>query len=296
MRRSRCHRRRRARRPLRRWLPELQPGVIGEAETRGRLPAFVVRLPSGPYRSLNPVTKLVIALVEVALAFVLGSWSGPLLVLGVVVVCATWAGVTRGIGVIAAVTIPVVISILLINTFLFPGATDAIVRFGPFAPTWTGLAFGVQVTIRLLAASLALALAYLTTQTDDLLTELEGRGFGRRATFLIGAAIETVPRTITRAGEIVDAQRARGLDTEGPWWHRGRGILPLAAPVVFGALTEVEERTMALEARAFSTPARRTVLRRLPDSALQGWLRRGLLVGLGVILVGRVLGPLGWIP
>jgi len=266
------------------------------ADDRHGIPAFVVRVPAGPYRSLNPVTKLVIALSEVILAFAIGSWSGPILVLAVVLGCAAIAGILRPLWVIAAVTLPVVVSILLVNTFLYPGAKDPIITVGPFAPTWTGLAFGVQVTIRLLAASLALAVAYLTTRTDDLLTELERRGLGRRSTFLIGAATETVPRTITRAGEIVDSQRARGLDTEGSWWKRARGVLPLAGPVVFGALTEVEERTMALESRAFSAPGRRTMIRHLPDSGVQRWFRRALIAVLGLIVIGRVLGALRWVP
>lgn len=261
-----------------------------------RPPDFVGQTPSGRYLSLNPVTKLTVAIAEVVAAFVFGTWAGPLIVLGLVLVTAAIAGVGRRLGVVAAVTTPIVISIMLINGFLYPGATDVFARIGPFAPSVSGLLFGLQITLRLLAASLALAVAYLTTRTDDLLADLERRGFGRRASFVIGSAIETVPRTIARATEIVDAQRARGLDTEGRWWRRARGIVPLAAPVVFSALIEVEERTMALEARAFSTPGPRTVLRMLPDSGPQRLLRFGFLVALVALLIGRVTGRLGGVP
>jgi energy-coupling factor transport system permease protein len=44
-------------------------------------------------------------------------------------------------------------------------------------------------------------------------------------------------------------------------------------------LGEVEERTMALEARAFTAPGRRTLLRRLPDSRRQRLARWLLLLG-----------------
>ena len=179
---------------------------------------------------------------------------------------------------------PIYISILLVNTFVYPGAHDPIAHLGPLAPTWTGLTFGLQVAVRLLAISLAVTLVYLSTTSHDLLADLERRGLGRRATFIVGAALETVPRTIERAGEIVDAQRARALDTEGRFWTRARGVVPLAAPVVFGALTDVEERTMALEARGFSAPGRRTVLKVLPDSSAQRLVRWGFVV-LAVVLV-----------
>ena len=261
-----------------------------------RPPSFVVRAPTGTYRSLNPATKLATAAAEVVAAFFLGLWTGPVVVLVLVVLTAFVAGVARRLGVVAAVTIPIVASIMLINSLLYPGATDVIARIGPLAPSISGFLCGLQITIRLLAASLALGVAYLTTRTGDLLADLERRGFGRRASFIIGSAIETVPRTVTRAAEIVDAQRARGLDTEGRWWRRVRGIVPLAAPVVFGALTEVEERTMALEARAFSTPGPRTVIRTLPDSGRQRAVRWALLLGL-VLLVGlRLTGHLAVVP
>ena len=128
------------------------------------------------------------------------------------------------LGVIVAITVPIVASIMLINGFLYPGATDVIVRLGPLAPSVSGFLFGLQITLRLLAASLALAVAYLATRTDDLLADLERRGLGRRATYVVGSAVETVPRTVERAAEIVDAQRSRGLDTEGRWWQRIRGV------------------------------------------------------------------------
>lgn len=262
----------------------------------GRPPSFVSQAPTGAYRSLNPATKLVIAFAEVVAAFFVGLWTGPVLVLLFVGFTALIAGVGQRLAVLAAVTIPVIASIMLINSLLYPNATDVIARVGPLAPSVSGFLFGLQVTLRLLAASLALGVAYLTTRTDDLLADLERRGFGRRGSFIIGSAIDTVPRTVARAAEIVDAQRARGLDTEGHWWRRVRGIVPLAAPMVFGALTEVEERTMALEARAFSTPGPRTVVRILPDSTSQRVVRWTLLVA-GVLVVGlRLTGHGGFVP
>jgi len=182
-------------------------------------------------------------------------------------------------------TLPLVASIVLVNTFIYPGATDVFAEVGPFHATWTGLAVAMQAMLRVIAFALSVAVFALTTETDDLLADLEHRGLGRRGVFVIGAAITTVPRMIERASEIVDAQRARGLDTEGSVARRLRGVVPLAGPMITGALSEVEERTMALEARAFSAAGRRTVLRVLPDSARQRALRWGVA---GVVVLAVV--------
>jgi len=257
------------------------------------LPEYVTRRAGGFYRSANPSTKLAIAALEVVAAFVVPGWPGPLLVLGAVLATAAAARRLRGLGVIALAASPIVGSILLVNLFLLPGASDPIARFGPLAPTWSGLWFGLQTAARLFAFSAAIALVYLTTAVDDLLADLARRGLGRRAIFVVGAAVQMVPRTIERAGEIVDAQRARGMDTEGRFWQRARGIVPLAAPVVFGALTEVEERTMALDARAFSAPGRQTLLRVPADRAPDRVLRWAAVLAVVAIVGLRVAGRLG---
>jgi energy-coupling factor transport system permease protein len=224
---------------------------------------------------------------------VLRGWTGPIVVLAVVAATAAAAHVGRRMVPFVLATIPLVASILLVNTFLFPGATDTIARIGPLAPTWTGLTAALQATLRVVAFALSVAVFSLTTPTDDLLTDLERRGLGRRGVFVIGAAISTVPRMIERAAEIVDAQRARGLDTEGSPVRRVRGVLPLAGPMISSALSEVEERSMALEARAFSAPGRRTLLRALPDSQAQRLLRWGLALLTAAVIVGSATGRFG---
>jgi len=53
-------------------------------------------------------------------------------------------------------------------------------------------------------------------------------------------------------------------------------------PLVIGSLAEVEDRTLALEVRAFGAPGRRTLLHRPPDS---GWQRaaRWAMAGLAAL-------------
>lgn len=263
--------------------------LASPAATRG-LPDYVTRRRSGFYRSLNPTTKLVVAGLEVVAAFAIPGWFGPGLVLAVVAAVALATRTVRGVVTIGLAALPLVVSIILVNLFLLPGASDAILRLGPLAPTWSGLEFGLMTTARLLAFSSAITLAYLTTPVDDMLADLSRRGLGRRGTFVVGAAFQMVPRTLERAGEIMDAQRARGMDTEGRIWRRLQGIVPLAAPLVLGALTEVEERAMALEARAFSAPGRLTLLRVPGDSGLDRLVRWSCFVALLALAALRLTG------
>ncbi len=203
----------------------------------------------------------------------------------VVAVIVAIAGVGQSLRLYLLASTPLLASILLVNTFFFPGATDVILRLGPFDATGAGLVAGLQGALRVVAFALSVAAFSLTTPTDDLLSDLERRGVGRRAIFVIGTAIGTVPRMLERAGEIVESQRARGMDTEGSPLRRARGVVPLAGPMVIGALGDVEERTMALEARAFTATGRRTVIRAMPDQAVERILRWSLGIG-SLLLVG----------
>lgn len=257
-----------------------------------RLPDYVLRRPTGFFRGLNPTTKLVVAFALAGIAFGVRGWSGPVAALAIVLLIALAARLGRAIRPYLLASVPIVISILLVNTFIYPGATDVIAPIGPFVATWTGLAAALQATLRVEAFALSVAVLALTTATDDLLDDLERRGVGRRATFVIGTAVRTVPRMIERGREIVDAQRARGLDTEGSIWRRARGIVPLAGPMVLSALSEVEERTMALEARGFSAPGHRVTLRPFPDSPAQRALRWAAGVVTVVLVAAAIAGRL----
>lgn len=254
------------------------------------LPDYVRRVPAGCYHSLSPTTKLVLALVEIMLAFIVRGWVGPLAMVAAALATAGIARVEHRTLRVLLLTSPLVVSIVLVNTFLFPDARDVLFRLGPLAATGTGLEAALQAVLRVAALVASVTVFTLTTPTDDLLADLEARGLGRRPVFVIGAAFRTVPRLSERAAEVTESQRARGMDTEGGMSRRLRGVVPLAGPMILGALAEVEEQTMALEARGFSASGRRTAIRSLPDSGAQRAVRWLVLAGGIAITVGSVAG------
>ena len=77
---------------------------------------------------------------------------------------------------------------------------------------------------------------------------------------------------------------------------RLRGVLPLVGPVILSSLTEVEERSLALEVRAFGKPGRRQLLWRMPDTTAQLLARVLLLAALLVAVLLRLTGSFPAIP
>jgi energy-coupling factor transport system permease protein len=57
-----------------------------------------------------------------------------------------------------------------------------------------------------------------------------------------------------------------------------------------GALNEVEERTLALEARGFTRPARRTLLWSPPDPPYERLMRWSIVLTIPVVVIIRAAG------
>ena len=219
-----------------------------------------------PYHRLNPLTKAVIATVGSVGAFAAGGYIGPIGIVVVMLLLALRADVLgRLVRVSALLTLPIAISVVLVSVFTRAGTT-VLFTIGPFDATLEGVDFAAQTLVRLFAISLSIGLFVLTTHPRAFVLDLERRGVSPRVAFVAVATIEAVPALVERASVIGESQRARGLDTEGSLRARLRGVLPLVGPVIIGALTDVEERSLALESRAFSRPGRRSLLWAMPDT------------------------------
>ena len=101
---------------------------------------------------------------------------------------------------------------------------------------------------------------------------------------------------VERGRTIRDAQRARGLDTEGSVGARLRGVLPLAAPAVLGAIHGVEAQALALETRGFGRPGRRHVLWAPADSDVERPVRWALVATVIVLAAGTASGAIPPLP
>jgi len=237
----------------------------------------------------NPLTKLLALGFILLTAFLLPPV--VLIVLALVIVAAVWsAGLIRPM--VRAMRIPalLLLSILVVNGFFYPGATDVLVSVGPFSLTREGLTFGLISGGRIVVVFLA-AIAFLfTTLADDMLETLIARGASHRISFVILSAVQMVPRMQDRAGSILEAQQARGLSIEGSFVRRLRALVPLIGPVVLGSLVDVRERTFALEARGFGARPGRTAYRTVADPAIDRWLRLAVVAGCVAVIVVSVTG------
>jgi energy-coupling factor transport system permease protein len=239
----------------------------------------------------HPLTKLLAVAFVLLSAFLLPPQ--VLVVLAVAIVAAVWsAGLLRPMARAMRIPALLLLSILVVNSLFFPGATAKLVTVGPFSISREGLTFGLISAGRILVAFLASVLFLFTTLADDLLESLIARGASHRIAFVVLSAVQMVPRMQTRAGAILEAQQARGLSLEGSFARRIRALVPLVGPVLLGSLIDVRERTFALEARGFGARPGRTAYRVVADPPIDRWLRLLLVAGCVGVVVAAVSGVL----
>lgn len=257
-----------------------------------RAPTLYLHRKSGLH-ALHPLTKLALAgFFLVAAATLPNLW----LVLGVFVIglapLAAWGQVFKPFIRTSALLIwPFALSLFLIQGFFTPGE-NILLKIGPLAFKAEGIWLAAKFTARILVWLGAATLLMIVTRPDMLMLALIERGLPRQIAYIILTSLQIVPRFQGKAQVILDAQRSRGMETEGKLAHRLRMLVPLIGPLIMSSILDLDERAIALEARAFSREGRRTSLKSLHDTSMQAafrWLMIALIVALIVVWLIRVL-------
>ncbi|HXM56387.1 MAG TPA: energy-coupling factor transporter transmembrane component T [Candidatus Dormibacteraeota bacterium] len=222
----------------------------------------------------HPLTKGALTLSAIALAFIVPSIAWVVGLLGWLVALAAAGGVLRRLLAVAAVVLlPIAALLLVVQGLVNPANSTVALAVGPFALYQEGLLIAALAALRIACLVVATFLLSFTTRPADLAEALVQRGLSPRMGYVLQSALQIVPQTLDTAGRIQDAQRARGLETEGTLPRRARAYLPLLLPLVLSSLVATQERAMALEVRGFGRRVRRISRHVFADSALQRVVR-----------------------
>lgn len=239
----------------------------------------------------HPLTKGAITLVAIALAFIAPSLPWVLADALAIIALLLVAGVAaRFVPVALGILLPIVILLLLVQGFANPANRTVFISIGPIAFYREGLAIAVATAVRVFCLIGATFLLTFTTRPSDLAEALMQCGLSPRFGYVVQSALQMIPQSLESADRIRDAQRARGLETEGPLIRRARAYLPLLLPLVLSSLVATQERAMALEVRGFGLKVRRYPRVDLHDSHGQRVLRWALIALVPLAIVARFAG------
>jgi len=152
---------------------------------------------------------------------------------------------------------------LILRQFSVHGTTVLFSFFGLFDVTEEALINGLDMASSLLGFSGAIILFFITTQMRDLMYSLEKRGVSHTVSYIILASFQTMKDLKKNMETIMESQKARGIETEGGIVIRVKAFFPILGPLILGAISGTEEKSIAMDARAFSAKCQHTFLREL---------------------------------
>ncbi|WP_349944150.1 energy-coupling factor transporter transmembrane component T [Lacrimispora sp. BS-2] len=184
-----------------------------------------------------------------------------------------------------AFSFTIIITIFLIHGLFNQENEKILFHLGPLAFYQEGLLYAARIGLNILNMLLAFATFVLTTKPADLVDDLEQAGFSPRFGYMISSVFQIIPQMMGTMNTIMDAQRSRGMETEGSLLVRARAFIPLISPVVSSSLINTRERAIALEVRGFDSKSKKTFLRERKlagrDKALMALM--ALLIVLSVV-------------
>ena len=166
-------------------------------------------------------------------------------------------------------------------------------RFGLGIGAWgQGLVTGLSAALQLVGMLLAAAVLTHATEPVRLADGLAALfGFLERVrvpvrdlALVLTLALRFLPTVLEEAQRIVWAQEARGARFVGGPLERGRRLLPLAVPLLAGCLRRADTLALAMDARGFSSSARRSQFEPLRFRRADAWA----LAGCGVVVAASL--------
>ena len=129
--------------------------------------------------------------------------------------------------------------------------------------TLNGILNGLEQTKFILTLITLFLLFFETTDIEDLMIALQQKRVSHVTSYVIMATMTMIPEMIKKSSKIIKAQQARGIETTGSIKNRAKAFFPSLGPLIISSLSEIDEKTITLEARGFASENEKTCLKEI---------------------------------
>ena len=162
-------------------------------------------------------------------------------------------------------------------------------HWGIFSVYKAGLQHAILLCFLILNMSGILFWLFQTTEIKEMTRALEDLGMNYKAAFVFLSTFQMIEVLSKNSKTIMNAQRARGIETEGNVLVRSKAFFPSIVPLVVGSIMNTEERVLTLECRGFNTQCPKTHLFVLRKSGNESKAVAIAAIITIVILIGRIM-------
>ena len=208
---------------------------------------------------VHPFTKLAYIATAISVPLLVGKLSFFAIFIALSLAVLASGRLLKRVVPLIAFSFTILITIFLIHGLFNQSNRNILFSIGPLHFYREGLLYALHIGCNVLNMLLSFAILVLSAKPSELVEELEKRGFSRMG-YIITSVFQIVPQMTGTMNTITDAQRSRGLETEGSLLTRAKAFLPLISPVVMSSLINTRERAVALEVRGFAAKQKKTYL------------------------------------
>ena len=108
-----------------------------------------------------------------------------------------------------------------------------------------------------------------TTENKEIAQALEDAGVNYKVSYVFVSTFKMIDVLTENSKTIMNAQKARGVETEGNMIVRAKAFVPSIIPLVLSAVTGAEERVLTLEARGFNATGNKTRLLKVKETGIE---------------------------
>lgn len=237
---------------------------------------------------LHPFTKLWYLAAAICIPLLTGSlWGFAVMIIISFALLKSGRLIKKALPLIAF-SFTIILTIFLIHGLVNQQNKNVLFAIGFLRFYKEGLLYVAHIGLNILNMLLSFAIVVLSTRPSELVDELERKGFSPRFGYIINSVFQIIPQMMGTMHTITDAQRSRGMETEGNLLVRIKAFLPLISPVVMSALTATRERAIALEVRGFGVKGTKTWMhphKKTKADRIFSWL---CIISLILAVIGRV--------
>ncbi len=210
--------------------------------------------------ALYPMTKFYIAIAFAIIAVILPGIIPKAVCFVVFNILAAASGIYKTFLKRVKNSVGVLFLILVVIQTFFTAGDTILFSFWIFSAKLEGLLFALKLGFVLANVGGCLIWFFAVTTEKDFVLALEKKGLSSKASYVVLSTLQMVPVLKKRSETIMNAQRARGVETEGNLLVRAKVFVPTIVPLVLSSIQGTEERALTLEARGFSVETKSTHL------------------------------------
>lgn len=238
---------------------------------------------------IDSISKILYIVAAIAIPVIIPSKILALSVLIFSVVLLSIGKVLKKVIPLVSFSMIVLLSIIIIQGLFKAGNKTPLFHVGSITFYKEGLLYALGICIRVINILCAFAILVLTTKPSELIESLVRRGLSPKIGYVLTSVLQIIPQMTGTMETITDAQRSRGMETEGKLSVRIKAFFPLIGPVVMNSLINTRERSMALEVRAFNSKAKKTFLNEENYGSYNLIIKAVLIISLVFAIVWRIL-------